>query len=493
MPLLQICPLAQTVPQPPQFWRSVCRSRQTPEQLVNPLAQVTEHTSPSTRCPLAQAVPQAPQLAVVGGEVAAHARAVGEARCRSSRRTGPRSTPARGAGAAAGAAVARSVWRSRQTPEQLVVPGAGDLTTRCPRSTPARWRRRGRTAAVGAVGGEVAADARAVVEPGAAAHDAGARGAHLPAAHAAAGAAVVAVGGRSRHTPAALGEPRRRTRRRRRPVGAHLPAGAGVAAGAAVVVVGVQVAADAAAVGEPRRRTTPGRCRWRRPARWRRRCRRRRSCARRSAGRGRSRCSSLSALRRRVWQAPRSRPARWRRRCRSAPQLVVVGGEVAAHARCSSLSPERSSRAQAPLEQTCPLAQDGPQRPQFARSLWRSRQTPLHSVRPVPHDTSQTRRWSTPARWRRRCRRRRSWRGRVWRSRQTPAHSVRPAARDHAGAAEQTCPRGTRCRTSRSGRGRPGVAADARAVGEAAAARHHAHARWCTPRRWRRRVPQARS
>jgi hypothetical protein len=66
-------------PQAPQLSRSVCRSRQAPEQLVVPLPHETWQLPPEHTWPLAQARPQAPQWAL-------------------------------------------SVSRSRHTPEQLVVP-----------------------------------------------------------------------------------------------------------------------------------------------------------------------------------------------------------------------------------------------------------------------------------------------------------------------------------------------------------------------------------
>jgi len=50
------------VPQPPQFDRSLVRSRQTPEQFVRPVAQVSVHEPAEQIWPAAQTVPQPPQL-----------------------------------------------------------------------------------------------------------------------------------------------------------------------------------------------------------------------------------------------------------------------------------------------------------------------------------------------------------------------------------------------------------------------------------------------
>jgi hypothetical protein len=43
--------------------------------------------------------------------------------------------------------------------------------------------------------------------------------------------------------------------------------------------------------------------------------------------------------------------------------------------------------AHAPAPQTCPAAHALPQAPQLARSLWRSRQTPAHSLVPATQET----------------------------------------------------------------------------------------------------------
>ncbi len=42
-PAAQTCPLGQAIPHAPQWRRSLLRSWQAPEQLVKPVAQVTEH------------------------------------------------------------------------------------------------------------------------------------------------------------------------------------------------------------------------------------------------------------------------------------------------------------------------------------------------------------------------------------------------------------------------------------------------------------------
>jgi hypothetical protein len=60
-PAAQICPSAQLVPQAPQLARSVCRSRQVPEQLESPVPHDTWHTPAEHTWPAAQSVPQVPQ------------------------------------------------------------------------------------------------------------------------------------------------------------------------------------------------------------------------------------------------------------------------------------------------------------------------------------------------------------------------------------------------------------------------------------------------
>ena len=54
-------PAGQAVPQAAQLFTSVCRSRQTPPQLVVPAPQDTWHMPPEQTWPAAQAMPQPPQ------------------------------------------------------------------------------------------------------------------------------------------------------------------------------------------------------------------------------------------------------------------------------------------------------------------------------------------------------------------------------------------------------------------------------------------------
>jgi hypothetical protein len=89
MPLEQTRPAAHAVPQAPQWFRSVSRSRQTPEHAVVPAPHETRQLLDEHTWPLGQVMPHMPQLA-------------------------------------------RSESRSRHTPEQFVVP-APQLTVQAPR------------------------------------------------------------------------------------------------------------------------------------------------------------------------------------------------------------------------------------------------------------------------------------------------------------------------------------------------------------------------
>jgi hypothetical protein len=111
-----------------------------------------------------------------------------------------------------------------------------------------------------------------------------------------------------------------------------------------------------------------------------------------------------------------------------------------------------------------------PHMPQLLLSVRRSRHTPEQLVVPVPHDTAGTHRWSTPARWGTRCRRRRSGCRSVCRSRHTPEQLVEPAARQRARAVGAHLPRRARAAAGAAVGAVGGeVAADARAVGGARA------------------------
>ena len=59
---MQICPEAQARAQAPQLVRSISRSRQVPEQLVWPAAQVVTQAPAEHTWPAAQARPHTPQL-----------------------------------------------------------------------------------------------------------------------------------------------------------------------------------------------------------------------------------------------------------------------------------------------------------------------------------------------------------------------------------------------------------------------------------------------
>jgi hypothetical protein len=104
---------------------------------------------------------------------------------------------------------------------------------------------------------------------------------------------------------------------------------------------------------------------------------------------------------------------------------------------------------QAPLVQTCPLAQARLHAPQWARSFWRSRQAPSHAAWPGPQVTAHTPpeqvvpgpqlRPQAP-----------QWPLSVLRSRQVPEQLVRPAAHDTLHVPpEQTVPAAHRIRQAR--------------------------------------------
>jgi hypothetical protein len=93
-----------------------------------------------------------------------------------------------------------------------------------------------------------------------------------------------------------------------------------------------------------------------------------------------------------------------------------------------------------PAEQSCPLAHARPQAPQFARSVSRSRQTPVQLVRPAPQET-----WQVPAEHTCPLAQTRpqapQWLLSVLRSRQTPEHSFSPAPQETwQPPLEQSCP-----------------------------------------------------
>jgi hypothetical protein len=63
MPIAQVVPRAQTVPQAPQLAVSLVVSTHAPLHVVRPIVQVIVHTPDEHTWPMAQAVPQAPQWA----------------------------------------------------------------------------------------------------------------------------------------------------------------------------------------------------------------------------------------------------------------------------------------------------------------------------------------------------------------------------------------------------------------------------------------------
>jgi hypothetical protein len=77
------------------------------------------------------------------------------------------------------------------------------------------------------------------------------------------------------------------------------------------------------------------------------------------------------------------------------PRAAAAGSRSRQHPRSSTASsphsvcPTTQETTQRPPAQTCPLSQLSPQVPQLARSVWRSRQAPLQSERPVPHEAMQ--------------------------------------------------------------------------------------------------------
>jgi hypothetical protein len=390
----------------PQLALSLVRSRHTPEQLVSPVPQrdarmPAVHTWPAGAGAAARAA-----VGAVGLEVAAHARAVVEPGAAAHRRRRPRSTPALGQTRPHMPQLARSLVRSRHTPEQLLRPapqlttqvprgadlarGAGalpqapqwlrsvctsrhtpsqsvspppQLTTQAPREHSCPRRTRGRRRRSWRGRSEVAADARAVVRARAAAH----------------------AGRRPRSRPG----PRRRRGRRRRSwrgrsevaahagavvearaaahgagaAGADLSAGTGRAAHAAVGEVGLRSRHTPLQMVGPRR-SSPRRRRWCRPVRW---------------GRFGPQAPQLA---RSVWRS-RHTPA----------QLVVPGGAAQTRRRRAS----RSARGAGAAAHAA-VGAVGLQVAAHAGAV----------VEPARRSSRCRRRGCRPARWGRPCRRRRS-------------------------------------------------------------------------------------
>jgi len=62
-PPVHTCPLGHTVPQAPQFWRSLARLAHVPLQAPCPAGQLTAHAPDTHAMPAPQRAPHAPQLA----------------------------------------------------------------------------------------------------------------------------------------------------------------------------------------------------------------------------------------------------------------------------------------------------------------------------------------------------------------------------------------------------------------------------------------------
>jgi hypothetical protein len=319
------------------------RSRQTPLQLVSPAPHDTTHTPALHTCPRRTRVPQAPQLA-------------------------------------------RSVWRSRHTPPQLVRPHAARHHAGARRSTPAPRgsalpqapQLRGRSAGRGRR--RCSWSARVARHHAHARSTPGRRRTRVPQAPQLRRSVC-----RSRQDARAVGEAGA-ARHHARPAGADLARGAGVPQAPQLSRSSVRSRqAPLQLVCPPPHDTTQAPRST--PAPRRTRCRRRRSGRGRSAGRGRRRAVG-EPVAARDHAAPRSRPAPRRRRCR--------------------------------------------RRRSWLRSVWRSRQAPAQFGLPARRQDTAQAAPSTPAPRGRRCRRRRSGRGRLARSRQTPPQLVSPCGARHA-------------------------------------------------------------
>ncbi len=283
------------------------------------------------------------------------------------------------------------------------------------------------------------------------------------------------------------------------------PLGAHAVARAAVAVVGLQVTAHAGAVVEPRAAAHPGRCppehtcplthaRPHIPQLPLSVCRSRHTPA-----------QSLSPAPQLTTHMPREHTSPAAQALPHAPQLERSRSAGPAHARAVARCPRRSSprtyrgsthalrrgrcrtrrssrgrsggRCTRPRSRWCPRPHETrhapagtpapragrAQAPQLARSVWRSLHTPEQLLSPAPQHTD-AHAAGAPRPRRRRCRTRRSWRGRSGVGLHTPAQLVVPAPHDTrraAGTPDRSgrrapqrrswrCPSRGRCRCPRS-------------------------------------------